>query len=130
LSFSDISSSSSSSSEHDLKRQKKKHSNRKSKKLQKECVKPIEPCTYNDSASMMECSHFAQKVLIFMKTGQVYKHCQMFIMLHYLTGKAYKLYVQKYAMNPSKHDICTFFHDLFNHCFPPDFRSTLRKCLF
>jgi hypothetical protein len=69
-------------------------------------------------------------VLDFIKTGWVHKRRQIFMTSRYLTGKAYKLYEQKYAMNPSKHDIRTFFRDLFNHCFPPDFRSTLRERLF
>jgi hypothetical protein len=130
LSSSDTPSSSSSSSEHDQKKRKKRHSKRKSKKSRKERVKPIELCTYNGSANTTEFSRFAQEVLDFIKTGRVHKRHQIFMMLCYLTGKAYKLYEQKYAMNPSKHNICTFFRDLFNHCFPPDFRSTLRERLF
>jgi hypothetical protein len=117
------------SSEHQRKK-KKKSSKRKSKKSRKERLKPIEPRTYNGSANTTEFSRFAQEVLDFIKTGRVHRRRQIFMTSRYLTGKAYKLYEQKYAMNPSKHDIRTFFRDLFNHCFPPHFRSTLHERLF
>jgi hypothetical protein len=98
-SSSDTSSSSSSSSKHGRKRRKKRDSKRKSKKACKERVKPIEPCTYNGSANTTEFSRFTHKVLDFIKTGRVHKCLQIFMMSCYLTGKAYKLYEQKYAMN-------------------------------
>ncbi|KIM50239.1 hypothetical protein SCLCIDRAFT_146024 [Scleroderma citrinum Foug A] len=58
----------------------------------------------------------------YVKDGCVPHKKQPFILFHYLTGKAHKFYVRKVSRDPYRWRLPEFFRELFNYCFPVDFR--------
>ena len=57
----------------------------------------------------------------YVKLGQVKPHKQVFVLSHYLMGKAHEFYICEVAGDPEKWGIHDFFLELFNNCFPVDF---------
>ncbi|KIM51985.1 hypothetical protein SCLCIDRAFT_142141, partial [Scleroderma citrinum Foug A] len=47
----------------------------------------------------------------------------------YLTGKAHEFYVREVSGNPYSWRLPEFFRELFNYCFPVDFRIKQRRKL-
>jgi hypothetical protein len=131
-SSSSSSSSSSLSSEdrHQQRQRRRRHGRSRKSKSRKERIKPIEPRTYNGTADPTVYSRFMQEMLDYSKSGNVGKKRHLFVASHYLSGRAYKFYEQKYSRYPSKHNIRTFFRDLFKYCFPADYRSKLCERLY
>ena len=55
------------------------------------------------------------------------RECQIRILAHYLDGKAYHFYMQKVASDdPNNWNLHKFFTELFNFCFPVDYRQQMR----
>jgi hypothetical protein len=54
---------------------------------------------------------------------------QVFLLLYYLTGKAYDFYTQKVVSNEEEWGLRQFYGELFNYCFPVDFRMQLHRSL-
>lgn len=65
----------------------------------------------------------------YIETGKVEKRRCVKVVLKYLRGKAYRFYEQQVAINEEQWTLKDFFTELFNHCFPPNFRSVLRERL-
>ena len=53
----------------------------------------------------------------------------MFLLSYYLTGKAYDFYTQKVAITEEYWTLPQFYQELFDYCFPVDYRMQLRKTL-
>ena len=64
-----------------------------------------------------------------MELGQVEPHKQVFMLSHYLMGKAHEFYICEVAGDPEKWGIHDFFLKLFNNCFPVDFRTKQHRKL-
>ena len=65
----------------------------------------------------------------YLRDGKVHRDSerQIRILAHYLDGKAYDFYMQKVAKdNPSNWSLHKFFTELFNFCFPVDYRQRMR----
>ena len=57
----------------------------------------------------------------------MHRECRIRILAHFLEGKAYDFYMQKVASdNPLNWDLHKFFTELFNYCFPIDYRQQMR----
>ena len=56
-------------------------------------------------------------------------HRKVFLLSYYLTGKAYDFYTQKVTINEDQWTVPQFYEELFNYCFPIDYRMQLRKTL-
>ena len=67
--------------------------------------------------------------MAYVKDGCVPHKKQPFILSHYLTGKVYEFYVRKVLRDPYRWHLPEFFQELFNYCFPVDFRITQRQKL-
>jgi hypothetical protein len=65
----------------------------------------------------------------YLRDGRVRGRRKVFILSYYLTGKAYDFYTQKVAINEEKWTVPQFYEELFNYCFPVDYRMQLRKTL-
>ena len=59
----------------------------------------------------------------YVELGQVEPCKQVFMLSHYLTGKAHEFYIHKVAGDPEKWGIYDFFLELFNNCFTIDFQT-------
>ena len=63
----------------------------------------------------------------YVRDGKVSRERQIRILAHYLDGKAYDFYMQKVASdNPNNWTLYKFFTELFNYCFPVDYRQQMR----
>ncbi|KAK0432687.1 uncharacterized protein EV420DRAFT_1696394, partial [Desarmillaria tabescens] len=133
----DSSSSSSSSSDDESssgnERRKKKHhkkkkSSRRSRSHSRDrWEKPILPCTYNGSDDPKLVACFIQECDQYLKMGNVKDEDKVFRISRYLEGKARDFYDQSVSMNYNEWDLTTFFWEMFNYCFPRDFRAKVRR---
>ena len=65
----------------------------------------------------------------YLRDGKVHKEHQIRILAHHLDGKAYNLnfYMQKVTSDdPNNWALHKFFTELFNYCFPVDYRQWMR----
>ena len=63
----------------------------------------------------------------YLRDGKVSRERQIRILAHYLDGRAYDFYMQKVASdNPNNWTLHKFFTELFNYCFPLDYRQQMR----
>ena len=65
----------------------------------------------------------------YVNDGEVPLKKQVFILSHYLKGRVHEFYVQEVSGDPYQWRLSTFFHKLFNYCFPVDFQIKLQKKL-
>ena len=65
----------------------------------------------------------------YLRDGKVRGRRKVFLLSYYLTGKAYDFYTQKVAMDEERWTVPQFYTELFNYCFPVDYRMQLRKTL-
>ncbi|KAF8810958.1 hypothetical protein BYT27DRAFT_7056904, partial [Phlegmacium glaucopus] len=65
----------------------------------------------------------------YLRDGKVRSHRKVFLLSYYLTGKAYNFYTQKVSMNEEKWKLSHFYTELFNYCFPIDYRMQMRRAL-
>jgi len=110
------------------KRSKRKRS-RKTKKRQRMTLKPILPTKYDGSVDSKAFHRFITEGTAYVKDGQVPSKKWAFILSHYLTGKAHEFYVREVSGDPYGWRLPEFFRELFNYCFPVDFRIKQRRKL-
>ena len=66
----------------------------------------------------------------YLRDGKVVRERQIRILAYYLDGKAYNFYLQKVASDdPANWTLHKFFMELFNYCFPVDYRQKMRMKL-
>ena len=58
----------------------------------------------------------------YMWTGKVEKKWHMFVLSHFLKDQAYNFYTQKVATNPYSWRLQEFFEEMFDYCFPINYR--------
>ncbi|KIM50769.1 hypothetical protein SCLCIDRAFT_34004 [Scleroderma citrinum Foug A] len=135
----DLSDSSKSSSREwhrrrDCKRGRSKRSKRKCSQKPKQhqkqmMLKPIPPTKYEGSMDSKAFHQFITAGTAYVKDGQVPHKKWPFILSHYLTGKMHEFYVRKVSRDPYCWCLPEFFRELFNYCFPVDFRIKQRQKL-
>ena len=54
---------------------------------------------------------------------------RVFLLSYYLTGRVYDFYTQKVLSNEEEWTLQRFYDELFNYCFPVDYRMQLQKNL-
>ena len=84
---------------------------------------------YNGSVDSKAFHHFIMEGTAYVKDGEVLSKKQVFILSHYLTGKAHEFYVREVSGDPYRWRLSTFFHELFNYSFPVNYRIKLQKKL-
>ena len=101
---------------------------RKSRGYKKSSIKPIPPKEYDGSPNLRSYHRFILEGESYLKDGQVPKERQIRILAHFLTGKAYDYYMQKVApfISTQNWDIREFFTEMFNYCFPLDYKQQMR----
>ena len=92
-------------------------------------IKPIAPKEYNGSADAWTYYWFVRKSDAYLRDGKVKGRRRIFLLSHYLTNKAYNFYMQKVANNEAQWSLSQFYNELFNYCFPVDYRMQVRKSL-
>ena len=104
---------------------RRSHSRSKSKTL----IKPIAPKEYDGQADARAYHRFVRESDAYLRDGKVKGRRRVFLLSYYLTGKAYDFYTQRVSSNEEEWTLCQFYDELFNFCFPIDYRMQLRKNL-
>ena len=92
-------------------------------------IKPIAPKEYNGSANARSYHRFVRESEAYLRDGKVKGRRRIFLLSHYLTDKAYDFYTQKVANNEADWTLSHFYDELFNFCFPIDYRMQIRRNL-
>jgi reverse transcriptase-like protein/aspartyl protease/zinc knuckle protein len=109
------------------KKTQRKYYRRDKKSKSSSSIKPIPPKEYNGSASSRDYHRFVMEGEAYLRDGNVHKERQIRVLAHYLEGKAYDFYMQKVTPeNPANWNLHKFFTELFNYCFPIDYRQRMR----
>ncbi|KAG5635146.1 hypothetical protein H0H81_012288 [Sphagnurus paluster] len=66
----------------------------------------------------------------YVRDGKVKSKRQAFVLSYYLKGKAYNFYTQKVSVNSSQWTLQEFYQELFNYCFPINYRLKQREKLW
>ena len=104
----------------------------KSKHSHRSGLKPIAPKVYDGSPDARAFNRFVTEGTAFVVDGRVPRNRQVFVLSYYLDKTAYDFYIQKVSMNFSEWKLQEFFEELFNYCFPVNYRMgqrlKLKKC--
>jgi hypothetical protein len=108
-------------------RKRSRRSSRKSRTSTRSSIKPIPPKDYNGAADSRAYHRFVMEGEAYLRDGKVPRARHIRILAYYLEGKAYNFYMQKVASDdPKNWDLHKFFTELFNYCFPVDYRQRMR----
>jgi hypothetical protein len=128
-SSSDSSSTSSSSSESERARRKRKSRAKKRSKSRKTTLKPIAPTVYDGAVDSRAFHRFITEGTAYVKDGRVASRKRVFVLSHYLKGKAHEFYIREISGDPYRWRLREFFTEMFNYCFPINFRTKQREKL-
>ncbi|KAG6875801.1 hypothetical protein C0993_007390, partial [Termitomyces sp. T159_Od127] len=120
------SSGSASSSRHHGRR-RSHHS--KHKRPRRTIIKPTPPEKYDGRVDIRAFHKFLTHGTAYVKYGYVEKRRQVMVLSEFLTGKAYTFYTRCVSLDPERWSLRKFFVELFNYCFPIDFRNQQREKL-
>ncbi|KAG6905345.1 hypothetical protein DXG01_003326 [Tephrocybe rancida] len=128
------SSDSSTSSSSGTRRHVHKHQSRKRLRGHKSptVLKPIPPKDYNGTPDARSYHQFVTEGTAYLCDGKVKSNRHTFVLSYYLKDKAYDFYTQKVSVNSSQWTLEDFLRELFNYCFPINYRlkqrEKLRRC--
>ncbi|KAG2335788.1 hypothetical protein BDR05DRAFT_897749, partial [Suillus weaverae] len=75
---------------------------------------------------------FITEGMAYVKDGQVETRKKVFVLSHFLKGKAHEFYIREILGDPYRWRFREFFTEMFNYCFPINFRSKqcekLKRC--
>ncbi|KAF8876985.1 hypothetical protein CPB84DRAFT_1966474 [Gymnopilus junonius] len=111
------------------KRSRSKKRSRKHKHSRSIDFKPFKPLTYSGQPTLHDYHRFVHEGMAYIKQSRIKKCDQVFILSHFLKDNAYTFYTQKVAINEEKWSLDQFFSELFNFCFPINYRMQVRKKL-
>ena len=111
---------------HGRNRRRRHRSSRSSSRM---VIKPIAPKNYNGEADARAYHRFVRESEAYLRDGKVKGRRRIFLLSYHLTAKAYDFYTQKVANQERLWTLGQFYDELFNYCFPVDYRMQLRKTL-
>ena len=95
-------------------------------------LKPIAPRAYDGLADAHAYNRFVTEGTAYVVNGRVPQNRQVFVLSYFLEGTTYDFYTQKVSMNFAEWRLKEFFEELFNYCFPINYRTEqrlrLKKC--
>ncbi|PPR02115.1 hypothetical protein CVT26_008845, partial [Gymnopilus dilepis] len=122
----------SSSSSHGSKRRKsrsKKKGKKSSKRNKSSDFRPFKPTVYNGQPVLADYHRFVREASSYIRMSKIKKNDKMFVLSHFLKDKAYQFYIQVVTINEEDWTLDQFFTELFNYCFPVDYRMKMRRKL-
>jgi hypothetical protein len=115
------------SSDDGVRFKKLRHHSKKRPRRRQSIIQPIPPKGYDGSVNSRDYHRFVMEGEAYLRDGKVHKERQIRVLAHYLDGKAYTFYMQKVASDdPRNWNLHKFFTELFNYCFPIDYRQRMR----
>ena len=100
-----------------------------SKKKKKPNVKAIPPKNYSGDADYHAFTRFVKESEVYLEDSRFKKERYIFKLSYFLKGTAYDFYLQRVKMNEEHWKLNEFYRELFNFCFPFDYRMKLREKL-
>ncbi|KZT28189.1 hypothetical protein NEOLEDRAFT_1044004, partial [Neolentinus lepideus HHB14362 ss-1] len=92
-------------------------------------LKPIPPTAYDGTPDTRQFVKFMTEAIAYVEDGRLSSERRMQYIAHYLSGRALDFYTRSVSMNPTEWELDQFFSELFNYCFPIDFRRKMRQKL-
>ncbi|THU77149.1 hypothetical protein K435DRAFT_894040 [Dendrothele bispora CBS 962.96] len=96
-------------------------------------MKQLAPTPYDGSPDIQKFENFVMEASAWVKACNLPKSQQCFVVSRRLTSTAKSFFMHKVAGNHHKWKLTRFFRELFNFCFPLDYRDQqrlkLRRCL-
>ncbi|KAJ6561657.1 hypothetical protein B0H19DRAFT_1286866, partial [Mycena capillaripes] len=92
-------------------------------------LKPIPPTTYNGDPDANAFHRFVREGSAYVNMGRVPSKNQVFYLSYFLENKARDFYNQVVVRDEDSYTLEKFFLELFEFCFPIDFRGKQRKRL-
>ena len=109
-------SSESSDSSSDGPKRSKRSCHKKKRDQKKNTLKPIPPVTYDGSPDLRSFHQFLTEGTAYVKDGKVERRKRVFILAHYLKGRAREFYTREVSGDPYRWRLKDFFTELFNYC--------------
>ena len=107
----------------------RRHVSSRSSNSSRSNIKPIPPLEYDGKADAHAYHRFVRESEAYLRDGRVRGRRKVFLLSYYLTGRAYDFYTQKVSNNEEQWDLREFYNELFNYCFPVDYRMQIRRTL-
>ncbi|KAG6806825.1 hypothetical protein H0H92_009929, partial [Tricholoma furcatifolium] len=101
----------------------------RSRRSRKSLIKPTPPTTYNGAADIQKFMQFLTHGTAYVKYGCVERRRHVMVLSQHLEGKAWSFYAREVSRDPESWTMDNFFKELFNECFPVDFRNKQRTKL-
>ncbi|KAG2136995.1 hypothetical protein DEU56DRAFT_912766 [Suillus clintonianus] len=124
------SSTSSDSSSYVRKAKSKKHSKKKKGKTTRKgrnTLKLVPPTEYDGTADSRVFHRFMTEGKAYLEDSNVSRSKQVRVLARYLKGKAHEFYTRQVSDKPEEWRLSEFLTELFNYCFPLDYRLRQRK---
>ncbi|KAG1831525.1 hypothetical protein EV424DRAFT_1342894 [Suillus variegatus] len=128
-SSSSSSTSSSSSRDERARERRLKKSAKKRSKSKKTTLKPIAPTTYDGAVDSRAFHRFITEGTAYVNDGNVRSKKKVFVLSHFLKGRAHEFYIREISGDPYRWRLREFFTEMFNYCFPINFRTKQREKL-
>jgi hypothetical protein len=107
----------------------RRNKKRKKRTKRKIMVRPKEPTEYSGEVDFRKFNRFLKEGRMYLKDARFPKKEYIMRIAPFLKGKALNFYTQKGEMYESQWDLKMFFNQLFDYCFPPNYRMNLRDRL-
>ena len=121
--------SDSSRSRHRRRRRHRRHRRRHSRTPRKPIIAPTPPEKYDGAADVAKFYRFVTEGQAYLKEGKVKPKAQVQKLAKHLTEKAQHFYTTEVIYDLAQWDTQKFFTELFNYCFPADFRLKQQRRL-
>ncbi|KAF9552940.1 hypothetical protein CPC08DRAFT_613177, partial [Agrocybe pediades] len=87
------------------------------------------PREYEGNADSRDYMRFMKESIAYIRDSHIPEKRACAHLSHFMSGPAYDFYVTKVSLNEEKWTLKQFFTELFNYCFPLNYRIKLREKL-
>ncbi|KAK0223491.1 hypothetical protein IW262DRAFT_1367299 [Armillaria fumosa] len=89
--------------------------------------RPIPPTPYDGSPDPEALTLFIQEAEQYLKAAGISRRDEVYRVARFLKGEARRFYVQNVSSNYKDWSLTQFYDELFNWCFPRDYRTDIRR---
>ena len=89
----------------------------------------FKPKHYNEDADARAYHRFVKESMAYVEDNRIKAKRRAFALSYFLDGKAYDFYIQKASRNEEDWTLNEFYTELFNFCFPLNYRMQMHKKL-
>ncbi|KAG5333235.1 hypothetical protein C0989_006013 [Termitomyces sp. Mn162] len=96
------------------------------KRVPRSLIKPTPPSNYSGAPDLQAFLQFMTHCTLYVKYGLVQKERQVLVVSEFLTGRAWTFYSREVSRAPEDWSMERFFKEIFNDCFPINYRNKQR----